>query len=141
MGVVYSAMVYAVAVVGYGRMGLIHARNAVENPRLSLKYLVGRNESAVKTCASQFDGVLPITDLSIALNDPEIKGIIICSPTDSHAEHIAQSIKAKKAVFCEKPIALNAEQIEESFKLAEEHKTPLLCGSHLILLVYSYTWL
>ena len=85
-----TLMVFTVAVVGYGRMGLIHARNAIDNPRLRLKYLVGRNETTVKTCASQFEGVEPITDLSIALSDPEINGIIICSPTDSHAEHILQ---------------------------------------------------
>jgi len=128
MGVVYSAMVYAVAVVGYVRMGLIHARNVVENPRLKLKYLVGRNESAVKTCATQFENVQPVCDLSIPLEDPEIKGIIICSPTEAHAEQITAAIKAKKAVFCEKPVALSPEKIEECFNLAEEHQIPLFCG-------------
>merc|ERR1712137_1001173 len=128
MGVVYSAMVYAVAVVGYGRMGLIHARSVVENPRLKLKYLVGRNESAVKTCATQFENVQPVCDLSIPLEDPEIKGIIICSPTEAHAEQITAAIKAKKAVFCEKQVALSPEKIEECFNLAEEHQIPLFCG-------------
>lgn len=88
-------MVYVVAVVGYGRMGLIHARNSIENPRLRLKYLVGRNETGVKTCAAQFDGVQAVTDLSIPLSDPEVNGIIICSPTESHSEQIIQVCRFK----------------------------------------------
>jgi len=120
-------MVFGVAVIGYGRMGLIHAKNASENPRFQLKYIVGRNEG-VKTCAAQFPNVQAIHDLSVALSDPDIKGVIICSPTDSHAEHITQCINAGKSVFCEKPIALSTEQIEACFQLASEKKTPLFCG-------------
>ena len=79
---------HTVAVIGYGRMGLIHARNAMENPKLSLKYIVGTNAEAVQAAAASFPGVQATTDLSAVLDDAEITGVIICSPTDAHYGHI-----------------------------------------------------
>lgn len=121
-------MTFGVAVVGYGRMGLIHAQNVVDNPRTTLLYLVGSNMSTLEPVASQFQGVTPCTDLSVPLKDPNVKGVIICSPSQNHPDHIVQSLKAGKAVFCEKPIALSAEEIKLCFDTAEECKLPLLCG-------------
>jgi myo-inositol 2-dehydrogenase / D-chiro-inositol 1-dehydrogenase len=85
-----SGMTLGVAVIGYGRMGLIHARNAYDNPRITLRYIVGRNQEKLNSVASQFQGVQAVTELSIALNDPAVGGVIVCSPSQSHPEHIIQ---------------------------------------------------
>ena len=42
--------------------------------------------------------------------------------------NVGQAAQAKKAIFCEKPIALDEESIKKCFKAAEENNVPLLCG-------------
>lgn len=79
-----------VAVVGYGRMGLIHARNVDSHPKLELKYIVGTNQNQVEQIASQFNNVKGTIDYNQVLNDPQVKGVVICSPSGAHFAHITE---------------------------------------------------
>jgi predicted dehydrogenase len=83
-------MTLQVVLIGCGRMGTIHAQNAYENPRINLKYIVERDTSKHSSLATKFPGVQFITDFSVALNDTEIQGVIVCTPTLLHPEHILQ---------------------------------------------------
>jgi predicted dehydrogenase len=50
------------------------------------------------------------------------------TPTDMHADLIEQAAKAGKAVFCEKPVDLNAERIEACLKVVKEAGATLMIG-------------
>jgi len=52
----------------------------------------------------------------------------VCTPTADHREIILASIRAGKAVMCEKPISLKVNEIDECYKEAEKLGIPLLCG-------------
>lgn len=41
----------------------------------------------------------------ISTDDPDVKGVIICTVTYTHEHFVKKCIQAKKAIFCEKPIA------------------------------------
>lgn len=47
------------------------------------------------------------------INDPDVEAVVICSPTDQHAGQIMAAAKAGKRIFCEKPISLSLEIIDE----------------------------
>ena len=47
------------------------------------------------------------------INDPDVEAVVICSPTDQHADQIMAAAKAGKMIFCEKPISLNIEIIDK----------------------------
>jgi myo-inositol 2-dehydrogenase/D-chiro-inositol 1-dehydrogenase len=53
---------------------------------------------------------------SEVIEDPEIDAVIICSPTDKHAEHIVKAAKHKKHIFCEKPIDLTLDVVNHAIK-------------------------
>jgi predicted dehydrogenase len=46
------------------------------------------------------------SDFNAALADPNIGGVVLCTPHTMHTQQILAAAKAKKHVFCEKPLAL-----------------------------------
>lgn len=53
------------------------------------------------------------TNVDAILANPAIDTVAIATRHDSHAELVCRALKAEKHVFVEKPLALNAEQIDE----------------------------
>ncbi len=62
------------------------------------------------------------TDPEAALADPETDTIFIATRHDSHASLAAAALRAGKHVFCEKPLAINAEGLAEA--IAATHEAP-----------------
>ncbi|MGH8318188.1 MAG: inositol 2-dehydrogenase [Steroidobacteraceae bacterium] len=98
----------AVALIGAGRIGRIHAANAVAHPALSLKYVVDPLGDSAAVLASRYEAMA--TSLESALADPAVAGVIVASPTDQHLAQCLQAMAAGKAIFCEKPVDLSLER-------------------------------
>jgi myo-inositol 2-dehydrogenase/D-chiro-inositol 1-dehydrogenase len=100
------------AVFGAGRIGAVHALNAAAHPGVRLKYVVDpvsteqRGELAAKTGAA-------IVDQETVFDDPNIAGVVIASSTDTHAELVLKAVAVRKAIFCEKPISLSFDLVED----------------------------
>lgn len=54
--------------------------------------------------------------------------MVIAAPTAFHKDMILQSVRAGKAVLCEKPISLKWQDIDECYEEAKKHNVPLLSG-------------
>ena len=98
----------AVALIGGGRIGKIHAANAAAHPALSLKYVIDPIGDAAALLAARHGATA--TTLESALADRAVAGVIVASPTDQHLTHCQQAAAAGKAIFCEKPVDLSAER-------------------------------
>ncbi|MGH8300581.1 MAG: Gfo/Idh/MocA family oxidoreductase, partial [Steroidobacteraceae bacterium] len=82
----------AVAVIGGGRIGKIHAGNVAAHPALSLKYVVDPIGDAASVLAARYGAAA--TTLERALADPALAGVIVASPTDQHLPHCLQAAAA-----------------------------------------------
>lgn len=60
--------------------------------------------------------------------DPEVEAIYIATPHTLHFETALACLRNKKAVLCEKPLAINADQASRLFEAAEEHGAYLMEG-------------
>jgi myo-inositol 2-dehydrogenase / D-chiro-inositol 1-dehydrogenase len=98
----------AVALIGAGRIGRIHAANAAMHPALSLKYVTDPIGDAAAALAARYGAT--VTTLESALADPAVAGVIVASPTDQHLAQCLQAAAAGKAIFCEKPVDLSVER-------------------------------
>ena len=98
----------AVALIGGGRIGKVHAANAAAHSTLCLKYIIDPSAEAAAALAARYGAAA--TTLETALADPTIAGVIVASPTDQHLAHCLQAAAAGKAIFCEKPVDLNVER-------------------------------
>jgi myo-inositol 2-dehydrogenase/D-chiro-inositol 1-dehydrogenase len=54
--------------------------------------------------------------------------VVICTPTDTHADLIERFSKAGKAIFCEKPIDLDVRRVEECLEVVEKTGAALMVG-------------
>ncbi|NZA26883.1 inositol 2-dehydrogenase [Luteimonas sp. SJ-92] len=93
---------FKIALVGAGRIGRIHARNAALHPRLALDAVVDPVAASAQALASEWGA--SVRTLEETLADPGIAGVIIASSTDTHLPYSLRAAAAGKAVFCEKPI-------------------------------------
>lgn len=60
------------------------------------------------------------------IHHPAIDAILVCTPTDLHADYVVRAAKAGKAVFCEKPIDLSLERVRKTLAQVEQAGTPLM---------------
>ncbi|MCD7933007.1 MAG: Gfo/Idh/MocA family oxidoreductase [Tannerellaceae bacterium] len=60
------------------------------------------------------------TDANLLIHDPEVNAIYIATPPDSHKEYAIRAMQAGKAVYIEKPMALNYQECLEMVQVAEE---------------------
>ena len=97
---------------GAGRIGRIHAGNIAASDRASLRYVVDVNVEAAAELAKEHGG-RPAT-MQEALADPAVDAVLIASPTDTHADLIEAAARAGKAIFCEKPIALDPARVDQA---------------------------
>ena len=121
---------YIAGVLGAGRMGKIHIENILYNiPNLKLKIVadINRNDKLEKW-ANDIGVPKLISDASEIINDPEINVVVIASSTDTHTRFIQEAAKAKKDIFCEKPIDTDLIRIKETLEIVKEEGVKLMIG-------------
>ena len=112
------------ALLGAGRIGKIHGRNIVENPRAKLAALADADAKAAKALAEATGA--KVATIDAIMDDKSIQAVAICTPTDTHADLIERGVKAGKAVFCEKPVSLDSARIEACLKVVAAAKGKLM---------------
>ena len=112
--------------LGAGRIGRIHGMNVAQHKKAHLAAIADANTAAANALAAETNAVVSSIDSILA--DKSIDAVMICSPTDTHADLIEAAAKAGKAVFCEKPVDLNADRIRACLAVVERAGVPLMIG-------------
>ncbi|WP_457089521.1 inositol 2-dehydrogenase [Microvirga sp. P5_D2] len=115
-----------IAVLGAGRIGRIHGRNAANHPDARLVAVADPHApSAQELAAATGAEVSPLEEI---VERSDVDAILVCTPTTTHADLIERGAKAGKAVFCEKPVDLSSERIVSCLGVVEKAGTPLMIG-------------
>ena len=110
-----------VGLIGAGRIGTLHIEHLAQNiPEVELTTICSLNPSNTKSLAQQFNVPKVTTDYNTLLADPEIDAVLVTTPTNTHVKISQAAAKAGKHIFCEKPIALDLEQIDETLAIVKE---------------------
>ncbi|MBN9173139.1 MAG: Gfo/Idh/MocA family oxidoreductase [Microbacterium sp.] len=65
------------------------------------------------------------------LADPRVEVVAICSPPDAHAAQVLAAVRAgKRAILCEKPLALTLEDAEAAVEACRDAGTALVVGTN-----------
>jgi myo-inositol 2-dehydrogenase/D-chiro-inositol 1-dehydrogenase len=99
---------HKIALLGAGRIGRIHAANALAHPDLTLSHVVDPLAENAEAVARETRA--EVASLEAVLADGSVEGVIVASSTDAHLDHCLRAHAAGKAIFCEKPIGLDLGQ-------------------------------
>lgn len=97
-----------IGVIGAGRIGKVHTETIARSvPEARVVAIADVNLAAAKELAARVNVASVSDDYRKVIQNPDVDAVIICSPTDAHAQHTIETAEAGKHVFCEKPIALD----------------------------------
>ncbi|PWG16957.1 inositol 2-dehydrogenase [Salibaculum griseiflavum] len=114
------------AVLGAGRIGQVHATAIASVPGATLVAVAEPFAEAAKAMQDAHGCDIRSID-EIAASD-DVDAVVICTPTDTHADLIEQFAKAGKAVFSEKPIDLSLARVRDCLKVVESENATLMVG-------------
>ena len=114
------------ALLGAGRIGQVHAQAIKSNPQAQLIAVADFYEEAANNLIASFGGEFRSIDEIASADD--VDAVLICTPTNTHADLIEQFARAGKAIFCEKPIDLDIDRVTACLKVVEKTGAKLMVG-------------
>ena len=94
-----------VGIIGAGRIGKVHAGTlAFRMSEARAAAIADTNISMAEEVARRYGIAKVSSDADAILSDGKIDAVLICSPTDTHADLVTRAAQAGKHIFCEKPI-------------------------------------
>ena len=118
-------MTLRVAVCGLGWWGRVIVPLAKSSAKLKVVRVVDPDPKAAAFAAEQ--GV-PLATFDAVLADPEVQGVVLCTPHTLHTEQIVQAANAGKHVFCEKPLSLSRADVLRAAEAINRKKLVLAVG-------------
>lgn len=93
---------------------------------VELKSIVTASGLSAQQAAKKFGFANAATTEADVLEDPEINSVVILTRHQHHARQVLTALRNQKAVYCEKPLALNAQELTEIETALSQPETPLL---------------
>jgi myo-inositol 2-dehydrogenase/D-chiro-inositol 1-dehydrogenase len=115
-----------VGLIGAGRIGRIHGLNVAKHKNARLVTVADIHLPAATSLAEETGA--QAASIEAILADKAIDAVLICTPTDMHADLIEAAAKYGKAIFCEKPVDLSAERIRRCLATVSKAGVPLMIG-------------
>lgn len=109
-------------IIGLGNIAARFAKSLQKSNEGILYAVASRNSNKSKKFATNFNAKKAYDNYEDLLNDANIDVVYIALPHDLHKEWAVNSLKKKKGVLCEKPVALCAKEMIEIQKAAIENK-------------------
>ena len=119
-------MVLRFGLLGAGRIGKVHAKAISADAGALLVAVADAMAPAAEAIAAQYGCDVRSIDAILAATD--IDAVVICTPTDTHADLIEAFARAGKAIFCEKPIDLSLARVKACLKVVRDTKAVLMVG-------------
>lgn len=115
-----------VAVIGCGTIANnSHIPSYLKNEKAEIKYFCDIIPERAKAAVEKYGCGEAIEDYKIALNDPEIEAVSVCTPNNCHSTITIDALQKGKNVLCEKPAART---YEEALLMQKTHNE---CGKIL----------
>lgn len=108
-----------VTVIGYGGMGGWHTQKI---QTIKGAELIGVYDIKPERCKiAQEKGIHAFASREELLADARISLVTVATPNDFHKEIVIAALAAGKNVICEKPVALNSEELEEMIAASKKY--------------------
>ena len=116
-----------VALLGFGRIGQMHAENINKNKDLKLLFVYEKVDRLCKKAKNLYNCKIQ-NNYNKIFTDKAVDIIFISTPTHTHIKFIEEGMKSKKTIFCEKPLDLNINKIIKTFKKIKKYRPKIQLG-------------
>lgn len=106
----------AIAGTGFGEQYAIGLKG---NPEVELAAVFSRRPERAQAMAERFEIPVATHRFEHLLELPGVDAIAIVTPNSTHVQYVRAAIRARKAVICDKPLALTGEEAEALWETAE----------------------
>jgi myo-inositol 2-dehydrogenase/D-chiro-inositol 1-dehydrogenase len=122
-------MALNVCVLGTGRMGTIHAATVAGHPGARVATIGDIDLGRAEAVAAQY-GATATADPLAAVASADIDAVVIATPSDSHVLYIEAAARAGKAIFCEKPVGIEPDEVRRALETVAAAGVLLQIGFH-----------
>jgi len=105
-------------IIGYGGMGGWHADHARNSDVVNLLGVYDIDPK--RTLVARERGLFAYDSLEDVLNDERVDLVTVATPNNHHCELVKKALRAGKNVICEKPVALNTDELKEMIAVSKE---------------------
>jgi predicted dehydrogenase len=133
-----SSMIIAPANKGIIRLGVIGCGGFTKNvhlpnllklkDRFQIVGLATRTGSTAEIIGRKVGASIATSDYRVLLADPNIDAVLVATRHASHGKMVADSLRAGKHVFVEKPMCIDIEEGEEIVELASKYNRIVRVG-------------
>ncbi|MHB8469788.1 MAG: Gfo/Idh/MocA family protein [Gaiellaceae bacterium] len=116
------------ASVGLGRWARVLARGAQRGDVIELVSCFSRDEEKRRVFMDEFGIARSAATYEELLADPEVEGVLVTTPNDTHRDLVVQALEAGKAAYTDKPIAHTLEHGVAIVEAAERTGAPFAVG-------------
>jgi len=121
-------MTIKVALAGAGAFGIKHLDGIKNIPDVEVVSLIGRDLAKTQEVADKYGIQHVTTDLADSLAIKEVDAVILCTPTQMHAEQSIACLKAGKHVQVEIPLADSLKGAADVVALQKQTSLVAMCG-------------
>jgi predicted dehydrogenase len=115
-----------IAVVGLGWWGRVIVPLAKTSPKLRVVAVADPDPAAAEFAARE---QVPLSkSYEEVLRNSQVQAVVLCTPHTLHTDQIVSAAKAKKHVFCEKPLSLSRADVLKAVAACNENRVALAVG-------------
>ncbi len=117
-----------IGIIGTGGMGRYHAGILKKMEDVKIVSACDIDGNSLNNFKNEFGVEEIYKDFKEMLKKSEIDAVICATPTHLHYKIVIEGAKAKKHIFCEKPIAINLKQAEKMIEECEKNNVIFQIG-------------
>ena len=113
-------------IIGLGKIANKFAQDLLTIENTQLYAVASRSQEKANAFASKYKATKAYATYNDLVNDPNIDAVYVATPHVFHKENTMLCLKKGIAVLCEKPFAMNTEEVNEMITCAQENNTLLM---------------
>ncbi|ARV13679.1 Gfo/Idh/MocA family protein [Polaribacter sp. SA4-12] len=113
-------------IIGLGNIANKFATDLATIENAELVAVASRSQENADEFAKKHNSKKAYNSYLDLAKDAEVDAVYIATPHSFHKEHAILCLKNKKAVLCEKPFAMNLQEVEEMIGVAKENNVLLM---------------
>ena len=113
-------------IIGLGRIANKFATDLSTVEDSQLVAVASRSQQKADKFAFKYNSKKAYDSYEKLVKDSQVDAVYIATPHRFHKEHTLLCLRHKKAVLCEKPFAMNLQDVTEMVEVAKEHNVLLM---------------